>query len=108
MSEVIRGGAQAQTEATRQSGTLLARVRAASGIGAGMASPSLSPTQAEDLFNEVYGALSLQFGLTSLMHEALLRAREEIRFLQDKANTSVGDSTVEFIDDVLRKAEGAE
>lgn len=42
------------------------------------------------------------------MHEALLRAREEIRFLQATANTAVGDSTVEFIDDVLRKANGGE
>lgn len=40
------------------------------------------------------------------LHEALLRAREEIRFLQAQANTAVGDSTVEFIDDVLRKANG--
>lgn len=40
------------------------------------------------------------------LYEALLRAREEIRFLQAKADTAVGDSTVELIDNVLRKAEG--
>jgi len=60
MSEVIRGGAQAQTEATRPIDDVVSRVKAAAGVGVGPDSPSLTPTETEDLFRDAYAALVLQ------------------------------------------------